>query len=146
MDKNKFLIALSESDRTDLLRVEFSQQCEEQKVFSAIWELESEVNNGGFEQYFCNDSGETADFAPIALARIGAAKCAAIMARALRIVSAGPLPIDRAARCDLVSSPGETALEGLAALDSEFFEYPDDLTELLFEFVRTHPDKFGPVE
>jgi len=33
-----------------------------QKVFSAIWAVESEVNNGGFSQYFQNTSSETAPF------------------------------------------------------------------------------------
>jgi hypothetical protein len=72
MDKNEFLIALSESEKTDFGRIEFSQQTEEQQVFSAIWDLESEVNNGGFEQYFCNLGGDTANFVPTALERIGA--------------------------------------------------------------------------
>ena len=60
MNKNELLIVLSESKRTDFGRVEFANQADEQKTFSAIWELESEVNNGGFEQYFCYSSGETA--------------------------------------------------------------------------------------
>ena len=51
-----------------------------------IWDLESAVNNGGFEQYFCEYSGETANFAPTALARIEAHKCAAIVFNALRTV------------------------------------------------------------
>ena len=36
--------------------------------------------------------------------------------------------------------------EKLEGLDQEFFAYPDNLTELLFEFVRAHPETFGPVE
>ena len=54
MDKNHYLIELSEGERTDFGRVDFEEQPEPQKVFSAIWELESEVNNGGFDQYFRN--------------------------------------------------------------------------------------------
>ena len=146
MNKNEYLIALSESERTDLWRVEFAQQSEEQKVFSAIWTLESEVNNGGFDQYFCNSGGDTANFAPVALARIGADQCAAIVLKALRVVSAEPLPVDQDARVDLVTSLDETAVAGLGDLDTEFFEYPDDLTELLFAFVHAHPDVFGRVE
>jgi hypothetical protein len=41
MDKNAFLIGLSESDRTDFGRTDFGEHSEEQRVFSAIWELES---------------------------------------------------------------------------------------------------------
>jgi len=52
MNKNSFLIQLSESPRTDFGRVAFAEQSEPQKVFSSIWALESQVNNGGFLQYF----------------------------------------------------------------------------------------------
>jgi len=33
----------------------------------------------------------------------------------------------------------------LESLDSKFFEYPDDLTDLLFAFVGQHPESFGPI-
>jgi hypothetical protein len=51
MDKNRFLIELSESERTAFGRIEFAAQPEPQKVFSAIWQLESLVNNDGFDGY-----------------------------------------------------------------------------------------------
>ncbi len=51
MDKNALLIDLSESDRTMFGRVDFDQQPPEQQVFSAIWALESQVNNGEFAQF-----------------------------------------------------------------------------------------------
>lgn len=50
MDKNMFLVELSESDRAGFGRVDFSGQPEEQQVCSAIWELESPANNSGFLQ------------------------------------------------------------------------------------------------
>jgi hypothetical protein len=37
MDKNAFLIELSESDRTDFGRVNFSDQSEDQKVLTTAW-------------------------------------------------------------------------------------------------------------
>jgi uncharacterized protein DUF4375 len=52
VDKNAFLIQLSESDRTMFGKEDFATQSVPQKVFSAIWAVESEVNNGGFSQYF----------------------------------------------------------------------------------------------
>lgn len=142
-DRNGFLISLSESIRTDFGRVEFSLQPEAQKVFSAIWALESEVNNGGFEQYFLN-AGDNAAYAPLALQRIGAHRCAAIVSRALAVLGPGPLPAGQAAREELILSMSDEALEELSTLDSKFFEYPDNLTELLFEFVRANPEAFGP--
>lgn len=146
MDKNGFLVDLSESDRTDFGKVNFDSQPEEQKVFSAIWTLESEVNNGGFLQYFENDGGETVNFAPTALRRIGANTCADIVQRAIQTVSGTAIPSDTHAWETLLEEINDEASEKLDGLDSEFFKYPDDLTELLFEFVREHPDAFGSVD
>src|SRR5437773_144759 len=145
MDKNSFLIGLSESERTDFGRVDFSDQPVPQRVFSAIWALESQVNNGGFVQYFGSWDGETANFAPTALRTIGADTCAGIVERALRAVSAGPLSESKDDRERLLESVGEAARTRLEELDSEFFSYPDDLTELLFAYVAARPEVFGKI-
>lgn len=145
MDKNKLLIDLSVSKRTDFGKVDFAEQSEEQKVFSAIWRLESEVPNGGFKQYFENDGGETVSFAAAALKRIGANQCAGIVERAIRTVCEGAVPSDAHGWEGLIAGMSDEGSETLDGLDSEFFKYPDDLTELLFEFVREHPKVFGPV-
>ncbi len=145
MDKNSYLIQLSESGAAAFGKVEFLAQPEEQKVFSAIWALESEVNNGGFSQYFASGDGETAHFAPSALRRVGAQACASIVERALAAVSSEPLPHRLEERADFVDALDSEVLETLGNLDSEFFAYPDNLTDLLFEFVRAHSNVFGPV-
>lgn len=145
MDKNAFLIALSESKRTQLGRVDFAEQAEQQKVFSAIWGLEGQVNNGGFSQYFSSSDGEAAEFAPSALRTIGARACADLVERALRTVSASPLPTPQSARERVVDSATRTVRDRLEELTQEFFSYPDDLTGLLFAYVARHPDVFGPV-
>jgi hypothetical protein len=146
MNKDHYLIDLSESERTDFGRVEFADQSEEQKIFSAIWALESQVNNGGFEQYFASWDGETATFAPTALQRIGANQCAHIVERALRVVSQQQLPVDQAGRQKVIDSLSDIDREKLRALDDEFFAYPDNLSNRLFDFVKSHPAVFGPIE
>jgi hypothetical protein len=145
MDKNSYLIQLSESDIVAFGKVEFPEQADEQKIFSAIWSLESQVNNGGFSQYFSSWDGETANFTPTALRRIGAKACASIVERALATVSSEPLPQSFEERSALVGSLNPEVIERLEDLDSEFFAYPDNLTNLLFEFVRSNPNAFGPV-
>jgi hypothetical protein len=50
--KNHILILLSESDKTSFGKEDFGSQSLPQKVFSAIGEVESEVNNGGFSAVF----------------------------------------------------------------------------------------------
>lgn len=145
MDKNKFLIRLSESERTDFGRVEFNEQSEPQKVFSAIWALEGEVNGGGFGHYFTSSEFDTANFAPQALRAIGAFDCAGIAERALATVSSSPLP-DSQDKCqELIDSLSSSASSQLETLDEEFLAYPDDLTELLYAYVASHPEVFGPV-
>ena len=145
MDKNKFLIDLADSKRIELDKVDFAEQSEEQKVFSAIWKLEGEVNNGGFRQYFENDGGETVSFAATALKRIGAHQCAGIVERAVSTICAGSAPSDARGWKTLIAGMSDETGEILDGLDSEFFKYPDNLSGLLFEFVREHPEVFGPV-
>ena len=76
MDKNNILIALSEPEYARLDSEGFRNLSVPHKVFSAIWALEAEVNNGGFSQYFFNSSGATAGFVHEALMIVGALKTA----------------------------------------------------------------------
>jgi HPt (histidine-containing phosphotransfer) domain-containing protein len=144
--KSDFLADLSQSSRSDCGRVNFNRQLFPQKVFSAIWDLESEVNNGGFCQYFVNNSSETAHFILEALKSVGAPRMVAICSKAFDAAFPNGLP----------SSPNEIQVaaksgfskevkDKLQILDLEFFQYPDDLVELVFEFVKQHPSEFGDV-
>lgn len=142
MDKNHYLIELSGTPKADYGKREFAEQRYEQKVFSAIWELESLVNDGGFQGYF-GSGAESASFAPTALRAIGAHQCAAIVQEALSLVPES-LPAEHDARWETMHSLPEPVAERFAALDDKFFAYPDDLNELLFAFVVAHPAVFGP--
>jgi hypothetical protein len=79
--KNQILISLSSSEHTSFGREDFAGQSLAQKVFSALWDIESEVNNGGFSQYFYNSSAESASFVVEALGTIGAPETADICRR-----------------------------------------------------------------
>jgi|SRR6185437_3921115 len=140
--KNNILIALSQSDKTQFGK-EFESQSIPQKVFSAIWALESEVNNGGFSQYFVNDSCETAAFVPEALELIGAPRTADICRRAIRTAYPSGLPKTSAAISSAAAEFSDGVLESLQTLDNEFFAYPHDLTSLLYDYVSNHPGEFG---
>ena len=82
-------------------------------------------------------------FAPAALNAIGATACAKIVASAIRLIS--PLAATQEERYDALDTLSETQQEMLESADTEFFEYPDDLTKLLFAYVAKHPEAFGPV-
>ena len=51
-EMNRRLIRLAESPNIRFWRVDYDQLSFPERVFVLIWELESEVNNGGFHQYF----------------------------------------------------------------------------------------------
>ena len=59
--------------------------------------------------------------------------------------SAAPLPDDQLSREKIIDGLDEKVQETLESLDQEFFAYPDNLTELLFEYVHSNPQVFGDV-
>ncbi len=141
--KNNILISLSESDKTQFGKQDFESQSTPQRVFSSIWALESEVNNGGFSQYFLNDSCETAAFAAEALETIGAPRTADICGRAVATAFPAGLPKTSEAISAAAADFSDEVLEQLQTLDNEFFAYPHNLTDLLFAYVSKHPEEFG---
>lgn len=143
MDKNRILIELSESDKTKFGKEDFGAQSMPQKGFSAIWAVESEVNNGGFSQYFLNLSCETAGFVVQALETIGAPQTADICRRAIGSAFPEGLPSNPQAISTAASDFSDEIEGKLDALDREFYQYPNDLTGLLFAYVSKHPEEFG---
>ena len=143
MNKNSILIKLSESKMADFGKKAFADQSVPQKVFSALWAVESEVNNGGFSQYFLNGSCETASFVAEALDIIGASQTADICRRAIACAFPSGLPTTPEAISAAASDFSEELLEKLNTLDGEFFKYPHNLTDLLFAYVSKHPEDFG---
>jgi hypothetical protein len=146
MDKNRFLIELSESPRSQYGKVDYASQSPPQRVFSAIWGLESQVNNGGFWQYFESADGEAAADVEAFLRTIGATRMAAIVGDAVRLFPGGSPPGDLEARRQRLARASTAQRETWYVLDQRFYEYPDDLTELLYAFVQAHPGEFGSPE
>jgi hypothetical protein len=143
MNKNSILISLSESEKTRLGKEDFALQSLPQKVFSAIWEVESEVNNGGFSQYFLGNSAESASFVVQALETVGAPKTADICKRAIASAFPAGLPERPETIRSVAADFSDEILETLESLDQEFFAYPHSLTDLLFAYVSEHPEEFG---
>ncbi len=44
----------------------------------------------------------------------------------------------------MINELGSEAEDKLNDFDAEFFAYPDNLTEHLFDYVRSNPNVFGP--
>lgn len=76
-----FLISLS--DRLwPIANERFSDLSASERVFILVWEVEAEVNNGGFNQFFLNTAGDRASATAAALRTIGAERTASIVDRA----------------------------------------------------------------
>jgi hypothetical protein len=143
LNKNSFLIKLSDSPQTSFGKLEFEQQTPAQKVFSSIWAVESEVSNGGFAQYFSNQSAETVNYVVRALKEIKAPKTATICGNAIRCVFPKGLPSTVQEIYSSAEKIDQKMTSALEKLDDKFLEYPHDLTELLYDFVVSHPEEFA---
>ena len=113
-----------------------------ERVFLCVWNLEAEVNNGGFEQFYTNSAGDNARDTPTALREIGAAQAAKIAQAANSVFGPSGPPADRDARTEALDEFGAPATEALSELDARFYEYPDDLEALLHRFVDRNRNQF----
>ena len=104
--------------------------------------LEREVNNGGFDQFFFNSSGDTAMETIAALERLGAKHTAALVRRAVAVFPDGQPVADRDAREKQMATLPDSARELWSKLDDEFYEYRDNLAVLERAYVQAHRADF----
>jgi hypothetical protein len=113
-----------------------------QRNFYYNQNLEREVNNGGFNQYFINSSGAFAHETINSLRVIGANHTADILQSAIDQFPGKKVPSNRDERIDLVGRIEETANEKWEELDQKFFEYKDNLNSLNIEYVKKYRTEF----
>ena len=116
-----------------------------EQVALCVDALEREVANGGLDQFFFNSSGDQAHETLSALETIGAKQAAKILREAMAVFPGGVVPTDRDQRCDVaMAALPESARETWSELDGRFYEYPDNITELMRAYVKAHRDEFRP--
>lgn len=108
------------------------------RVLIAIWCLESEVNNGGFDQFYFNSAGDYAHVVPEMLKAIEAHRMAAIVERANAQFGEGGPPLDRDERQDALEQLTKAGVS-FEQFDKEFWAYPDDVAGLLENYLRVQP-------
>ena len=113
-----------------------------QRTFLFVENLEREINNGGFNQFYFNSSGDFTQETVKALIEIGAKKTAEIVKKANSEFKNGSVSKDRTQRQNELKLIGEKAQENWNKCDSEFYEYQDNLTELLIAFVIKNKTEF----
>ncbi|GAO43338.1 DMP19 family protein [Flavihumibacter petaseus] len=121
---------------------DISKLTDYQKSFYLNQNLEREINNGGFNQYFRNSSGDNAHETILSLKAIGADSTADILQKAINQFPNKNVPKDRDERTVIVEQIEETADEVWSDLDQKFHEYEDDLNTLNIEYVKKYKEFF----
>ena len=111
------------SNKAELARLEPHVQ-----VAYCIHQFEAEVNNGGFDQFFTNSTGEYVRETIQALTDIGATKTCNLLRRAVAIGFPGGYPADASVYESAFVGDG---VEGLDPLDEEFYRYAEPLADLV---------------
>jgi hypothetical protein len=121
---------------------EMNKLTEPQKKFYYNQCLEREINNGGFNQYFFNSSGEFAHLTVQSLRTINAHITADILQKAIDQFPNKKVPHNRTERQEILAQIQDLSNPVWEELDQKFFGYEDDLNILNIKFVRQHKDKF----
>lgn len=142
-DDTAFAIAMSNLVFARHEAAGFAALTEAERTVYCLDALEREVNNGGFEQFFFNSSGDTAIETLAALERLGAAHTAGLVRRAVLVFPAGRPAADRDEREKQLAALPENARDAWRALDEAFLEYRDNLVALERTYVVAHRRDFG---
>ncbi|AVI52193.1 hypothetical protein C5O00_13925 [Pukyongia salina] len=115
----------------------------QQAVFSTWW-LEAEVNNGGFNQFYFNSSGQYGEMAEIGFMTIGAEKFSKLIKRANKIYSENK---DQLEEYDdgTMESFSESYIDNLFNdLETDFYKLFDieKIGELRIKYIRENKNEF----
>ena len=140
-DDTAFAIALGEHVFERFEAAGFAGLTRAEQVAHCVHWLELEVNNGGFDQFFWNSAGDYARETVDALEAIGAVKFADLVRRAIAVFPGGDPPRDRDERGDAMSGKN-TGGELWYDHDGEFYEYPENLAQLMRRYADAHRGEF----
>jgi hypothetical protein len=115
----------------------------QQAIFLSWW-LEGEVNNGGFNQYYTNSSGQYAEMVPGLLKKMDALKFAELAERANQIYRSNYKQITKDQDGTLEGFSKSYENNPLNDLDSEFYKLYDqeNLYQKQIEFIRKNKKDF----
>jgi hypothetical protein len=143
-DQTDFLIAINErlNERTDY-GDHLERLSAEEQVFYICNLLMEEVNNGGFDQFLYNSSGDHAYRVEDCLRIIGANKTADICHTAFSAFGK-PIPQDRDKRQKFLGKMESDEISDiLSRCDDQFYEYPDPLEALCYRYIVANKSKFS---
>ena len=143
-NETKSIIAISEivwkkTDYTD----NFKNLTEAEKTFIYVEMIENEINNGGFDQYFFNSSGDYSLEALEALKKIGALKTIKIIEDAFKIFPVNPIPKNNEKRRYILENIDEQTSIKWNELEDRFYESEENIGGLLLEYVKKNKTEFN---
>ena len=115
---------------------------EHQKIFFYNQTIEREVNNGGFNQFYFNSSGNFAHEIVESLKSIGAEKTAQIIQEANAQFPNKVVPKDRDERQEVLEQIEDKANDIWGKLDEDFYKYEEDLNALNMGYIKEHKEHF----
>ena len=107
-----------------------------QDIAELVKLLEAELNNGGFDQFFFNSSGDKTDEIIEALQVVGAVKTAEICKRAAAKFPGGMPPKDWAKRQDVLVDEVSPEADAFQDMDRDFYSSSENLSELVSVFLN----------
>ncbi|MBI9058550.1 MAG: DMP19 family protein [Labilibaculum sp.] len=115
---------------------------ESQKTFIIIENLEREINNGGFNQFYFNSSGDFSHETVDALIEIGAIKTADIVKKSNSQFPENRVTTNRDERQEILEQIEDTANKIWETCDEDFYKYEDNIAVLLIDFVKANKTDF----
>ena len=115
----------------------------QQAIFLSWW-LEGEVNNGGFNQYYTNSSGQYADLVPNLLTKIDAVKFSDLAKRANEIYKTNYKQITKEQDGSLEGFSKSYENNPLNDIDTEFYKLyeVENLYDKQIKFIRNNKEDF----
>ncbi len=115
-----------------------------QRASYAVWLVEAEVNNGGFNQFYHNSSGVFAEMDTEAFRIFGAAKFADLMEKANKLYSSIKPELEKKLDGSMESFSKSYEDNPLNDLDTEFYALysEENLNKLRIDYIRSHINEF----
>ena len=111
------------------------------KTFVYIDILEAQVNNGGFDQFFFNSSGDYTYEILKVYENISAFKTAKIIFEAIQLFPELPVSKDTAKRRKQLENLNENRWGKWDHLDDKFYEYEEDIVKLLADYLKENKNQ-----
>lgn len=113
-----------------------------ERGFFVVQELEMEVNNGGFDQFFFNPGGNFSYKLVHAFTKIGDVQTAEICEKALAAFGK-ELPCHHDERQTMLEESESDEIDAiLSECDDAFYEYKDDMNAINYAYIMAHKEHF----